>query len=236
MGVVRVPLRPAAVALAVSGFSWSIGSPLHPTIFEGDVAGVVERTDGWVAIHLLVMVGSMAAIPGVAGIVAAHRGRWGAEGEVVLVGVSIGAIVTAAIMFTEALVFPALAADAPHLLELDGPMLGDLGVRALIALGGAHPIGLVVLGVLSARTDLAPRAGIALAASTVAFLALGMPFVPIAGVVATTMYGAAHLWWARIVWAAHDRERFLTSSALEVVPSPHAQARERTGSAPAAPR
>ena len=236
VGVVRVPLRFAAVSLAVSGLSWAIASPFHPSIFDGDVAGVVQRTDGWVAIHLFVMVGSAAAIPGVAGIVAAHRGQLGREGEAVLLGLGVGAVITAAIMFTEALVFPRLAADAPHLLELDGPLLGGIGPRLLIGLGGAHPIGLIVLGVLCARSDLAPRAGRALVASIIAFLAFGVPFVPIAGVLATTAYGAAHLWWAQILWSAAGDRRSLTSSALEVVPSQDAPGRERSDTVTVLPR
>lgn len=236
VGVVRVPLRFAAVALAISGLSWAIASPLHPSIFEGDVAGVVLRTDGWVPIHLLVMVGSMAAIPGVAGIVAAHRGRLGPTGDLVLGGVTIGAIVTAAIMFTEALVFPTLAADAPHLLDLDGPLLGDLGVRAVIGLGGAHPVGLMVLGVLCARSGLAPQAGRALVAGTVAFLVLAVPFVPVAGVVASSAFGAVHLWWARILWSDGGGRTALTSSALEVVPSLDVAARRSSSGIRVAPR
>lgn len=217
MATVRVPLRASAVALGVSGAAWAIGTPLHPTIFDGDVAGVVHRTESWQLIHLLVMTGSVAAIFGVTGIVASHQGRLGRRGQVVLAVTVVGAVVMAAAMFMEAFAFPVLAVHAPHLLELDGPLLGSILVRGVVAVGGAYSMGLIALGVLTARSDVAPAAGRALTATTAAFVILGLPFVPVAGLLATWAFALTHLWWSWVLWHHAD-----TPSSLSAgwVPAP----------------
>ena len=202
MTAIRVPLRATGAALACSGVAWAAATPLHPSIFGGDVAGVVLRTGSWEVIHVLVAVGALAAAAGVAGLVAVHGDRFEPHAGVVVGGTAVGAAVTAAIMLTEAFAFPVLAARTPELLELDGPLLGSLGVRATVVVAGLYPVGVLVAGVLAARSDVAPLAGRSLAASTVAFLVLGGPFVPVLGILATVWFAASHLWWGVVLWRA----------------------------------
>lgn len=202
VAALHVPLRTSAVALGASGLAWAVATPFHPSIFGTDVAAVVRRTDSWQLIHLLVMAGSIAAIFGAAGIVAVHGRRLGPYGDAALGVTVVGASVTAAIMLVEAFAFPVIAERAPELLELDGPLMGPVAVRLVLALSGGWPIGLIVLGVLAARSDLAPRAGRWLVATTIGFLVLGGPFVPVLGTLATCASAAVHLWWSRILWAA----------------------------------
>lgn len=202
MASLHLSLRWSASAFAVSGLAWAIATSLHPNIFVGDIAEAVRHTGSWQAIHLLVMVGCILAIGGAAGIVALHDGCLGRPGTWTLVGIVVGAVVIAGLMFTEAFAFPLLAEHAPHLLELDGPFLGSLLARALFVVAGAYPIGLGVLGVLAARTDVAPAAGRGLAAAVVAYLLLAAPFLPVVAIVAAWTLAAAHLWWAQVLWKA----------------------------------
>lgn len=223
MAVLRVPLRICAVALGFSGVAWAVATSFHPSIFGTDVAGVVRDTAAWEQLHLIVMAGSIAAIVGAAGIVAAHERRLGPCGDAALGLTVIGASVTAAIMFTEAFAFPALADRAPELLELDGPLVGSPAVRLTVAMAGGWPAGLVVLGVLAARSDLAPRAGRWLVIATVGFVVLGGPFVPVVGLLAAYGSAAVHLWWSQILW----------STARRAVPEESTASTPRTASLPA---
>lgn len=202
MAVLHVPLRFAGLAFGFSGLAWAVATPFHPNIFGVDVARVVRDAAGWQLIHLLVMAGSIAAIFGAAGVVAVHGRRLGPAGDAALALTVVGASMTVGIMFAEAFAFPVLAERAPELLELDGPLMGTVPVRLALALAGGWPIGLVILGVLAARSDLAPRAGRWLAATTVGFVVLGGPFVPVLGLVATLASAAVHVWWSRILWSA----------------------------------
>ena len=200
MGTLRIPLRTAGAAMAWSGIAWAVATPFHPSIFRGDVAGAVLRTTSWQAIHVLVMTGAIAAILGIAGLITVHGGQFSAFSSVLFWGTTVGAVVTAAIMFAEATVFPVVATDAPHLLELDGALLGSPGVRLAAVVAGLYPVGLVMTGLLASRCDVAPAAGRWLAVSTTAFIVLGGPFVPVLGVLSTTAAGMVHLWWGVILW------------------------------------
>lgn len=207
VAALRVPLRHSAVALAFSGAAWAVAAPLHPPIFQGDVAGLVRGTDAWELIHILAMAGSLAAIFGLAGIVAAHEGTMGRSGDAIL-GVTIGgAVLMAAIMLSEALMWPTLAVRDPHLLELDGPLLGLVGVRVVVALSGAYPIGVVLLGALASRADLAPAAGLALVVGTVTFGVFAFRFVPVLGVIAAGAFAGVHVWWAWVLWNHEGHSR-----------------------------
>lgn len=200
MASIRVPLRPAAVALSFSGAAWAVAVPLDPSIFDDDIAGVVDRTASWQLIHLLVAAGAAAAVLGVAGVVAAHGERSEPYAPAIVWTTSVGAVATAGVMLTEALVFPVLADQAPDLLELDGPILGSVGVRALAVVAAAYPVGLVITGILVARADIAPAAGRSLAASTTAFIVFGGPFVPVLGVASTWWVTISHAWLAVVLW------------------------------------
>lgn len=197
-----IPVRFSAIAFGFSGLTWAIATPLHPNILSDGIAASVQGSRSWTAIHLLVMVGSVGAIFGSAGIVAVHGPLMGRAGRLAQAAVTIGAVFTAAIMFVEAVAFPELAEHAPELLELDGAMLGSPLNRALIALSGLYPAGLMMLGFIAARTDLWPAAGKTLVAATVAFIVLGGWLVPVVGVLATAVFAATHVRWGRLMWTS----------------------------------
>lgn len=206
-GTIRVPLRAAGAALAVSGVLLAVSTPVHPNILDGrDLADAVRETASWRAIHVAWVVSSLLNIFGVAGIVAVHGGRLGRPGQAALALTIIGTTATACLMSLEAVAFPPVAHDAPELLgallNLDGPLLGSPLLLALSAAAAVLPVGFVALGVVVARCDIHARAGVALAATTVAFETLAIFFVPVLGPVAAVAFGAVLGWWGWLLWRA----------------------------------
>lgn len=204
-GTLRVPMRAAGAALAVSGLLLAASTPLHPNILDGrDLADIVQTTTAWRAVHAAWVVSSLLNIFGAAGIVAAHRGRLGRSGQAGLVITIVGATATAYLMFLELVAFPPIARDAPELLgdlfDRHGPLFGSPLALALSALAVGLPAGFVVLGLAAARCGIHTRAGVALAASTVAFEALAVGFVPILGPLSAVAFGAVLSWWGWLLW------------------------------------
>ena len=199
-----VPLRGAGGALALSGVLLAISVPFHPTILGSQtVADVVLETSGWRAIHIALALAVVLGSFGAAGIVAAHRGSLGRLGNGVLVVTLVGSATTACVAFMEAFAFPAMARDAPRLLDLHGPILGSpWAVMAAPAAG--FPVGFAALGVLAARAGAYPRAGLALAATALAFTVGEGLFVPVLGVGSTLALSAAQMWWGWLLWHATD--------------------------------
>jgi hypothetical protein len=115
----------------------------------------------------------------------------------------VGAGCTGALAAVEAIVFPVLAERAPDLLRLDGPLVASwpMIVVGVAALGGF--LGLGMIGAAAARCSIFPRAaGVLLAVSSVLFLALEGPFVPVFGLLAGVLFGAVLIWWGWLLGKA----------------------------------
>lgn len=191
------------MALLVGGALIATATP-HPTILgERSVAEVVNATGGWAVMHFALLLGCFLGIYGVTGIVAVHEGRLGGAGTRWTTAVVFGLVVTACVMAMEAVWFPEIATRAPELLDVDGPIVGNWALRVAGAPAMAFPVGLGVLGWLAFREGTHRRAGIVLAATAGAFVALALPFVPYAGPLATVAFGGAICWWGWIgFWSA----------------------------------
>jgi hypothetical protein len=203
---VQVPVRVSAISLAVSGAVTAALVPLHPSIFDRPVDEVVRDTDVWQPIHVVAIFVFALAFIGAAGLVAVHNGRLRRLGQVGLVLSFAGAIGGSALGYFEALAFPVLADRDPQLLELSGPMFTSwLAIGAgVLALGWA--LGLAVIGVAAARAAVFPRAaGVLLAVGGPAYLALGGPFIPVAGVLSGVLFGGVQLWWGWLIWTSHAK-------------------------------
>jgi hypothetical protein len=202
MAALGVPVRMTAVSLALSGALVASALPLHPSILDRPVGAVVRTTPLWGAIHLAAMVAVVLAAVGACGFVAVHRGALGRLGRSGLVFTLVGSYSAVAVFASEALVFPMLAARAPALLDLQGPLV-SVPYIGLAALSSCWPIGLALLGVAAARARVFPRvAGLALAVTALAFLGLGVPFVPVLDVISEVLFGAAQVWWGWLLWRA----------------------------------
>jgi len=199
----QVSVRWSAVSLAVSGLLVATVAPWHPSIFDRPVHEVVQGFGAWTLLHATMVVAPVLALFGAAGLVAVHEGRLGRLGQVGLIVEVVGVVAASALAATEAIVFPELADQAPALLAVDGPLLASplfIGVGAL-ALG--WPLGLSLLGLAAARSDVFGRApGILLGVSGPMFLALAGPFVPVAGALSTVLFGGAQVWWGVLLWRA----------------------------------
>jgi hypothetical protein len=148
------------------------------------------------------------AFIGASGLVAVHGDKLRKLGRVGLAFSFAGVIGGVGLGAVEALAFPALAERAPDLLELQGPLFTSwlFIVVGILWLGWA--LGLAIIGVAAARAAVFPRAaGVLLAVSALAFLALGVPFVPVAGVISGVVFGAAQIWWALLMWRSVVRRR-----------------------------
>jgi len=87
------------------------------------------------------------------------------------------------------------------MLSAGGPVLGSslFVVAGALALG--WPLGLSLLGLAAARAGTFARsAGASLAVSGPLFLLLAGPFVPVAGAVATVLFGGIQVWWGLLLW------------------------------------
>jgi hypothetical protein len=228
-GTIHVPLRAAGVSLAASGLLLAASTPLHPDILDGrDLAGIVQATSTWTAVHAAWLVSSLLDILGAAGIVAAHRGRLGRAGQAGLAITIVGATATAYLMFLELVAFPPVARDAPQLLadlfDVHGPLFGTPLALALTALAGGLPAGFVVLGLAAARCGIQARAGVALTAGTMAFEVFAVGFVPVLGVVSAVAFGAVLAWWGLLLWREGQSavaQRSVCSSAASAACIPH---------------
>jgi hypothetical protein len=118
----------------------------------------------------------------------------------------VGLVVAAALAALEAFAFPVLARESPALLDIDGPLLGSVWVRAMGGLALLWFVGLALLGAAIERAGVLPRgAGALLAVAAVAFAAFEGPFVPVLGQLSVVLFAAAHGW---VGWALFsDRTR-----------------------------
>ena len=194
-------MRWSGASFAVSGFLVATVAPWHPSIFERPVHVVVQGFGAWSLLHALLVAAPVLALFGAAGMVAAHEGRLGRIGQVGLIVEVVGVVAVSAIAATEAIVFPELADHAPAILAVDGPLLASPLFIAFGVLALGWPLGLSLLGLAAARSEVFARAaGLLLAVSGPMFLALAGPFVPMAGAVSTVLFGASQVWWGLLLW------------------------------------
>jgi hypothetical protein len=143
-------IRWAGAALTASGIvtavfwilAWRLGSFIGPD---------VVRDGLWAPSQLLHVLGSGLAVFGVAGLYARHwerMGTLGLMGCVVAVAGTMGFFADGVIAWA---VFPALAADAPQLLGVQGAMNTPPVFYAFIAFAVTFMVGYVVLGVALLR-------------------------------------------------------------------------------------
>lgn len=170
----------------------------HPDIFD---TGFVEASRGafWALGHAAGLLVAVLSLLGLAGLAARHGERLGRLGAVGTVCTVVGLVVTASLLAMEAFAFPVLAEEAPALLDIDGPLLGSVPLRAVGGLALLWFVGLALVGFAVERAGMLPRgAGGLLAVSAAAFAAFGGPFVPVLGQFSVLLFAAAHGWvgWA----------------------------------------
>jgi hypothetical protein len=187
--------------LAAAGVLLAVGAVLHPNILDTDVAVVVRGTRRWDWLHIAYLVAFVLQGYALAGLVALHAGRWGRVGVTGAVLAVPGLAAAAGGIVMEATTFPAIAADAPHLLAWGGPILAGSSARIVAAAAGAYFLGFVLVAVGVARAGVLPAAtGWLFAVSLVLYAALAGPFVPILGWLSGLLLAAAALWLGTAIW------------------------------------
>jgi hypothetical protein len=184
---------------------------VHPNALDIGFAEA-SRQWAWPALHVALVVAGILTVLGLAGLIATYGPRLGNLGLCGAVLAVPGVVVAAGLFLAEAFLFPGIAREDPGLLDLEGPLLGSLGLRFTGALAGLWFLGLVLVGLAVERARVLPRgAGILLAVGTVLFAALEGPFLPVAGKVAVVIFAGAHI---RLGLALASRR----SSAAAAVP------------------
>jgi hypothetical protein len=198
----RVSPRLAGVACVIVGVWFAVLVPPHPDIVRHDVAHGVLASGTWRLAHAWMFLTGIAGIGAAAGIVAVHGRRLGRAGDVALAVMLVSAVATSAAGLLEAAVFPFLARTQPDAIAFDGPIFTAPLFRALSGPWLLFPLVFAALGWLATRAGDYAAAGSALAATGIGFFALGMWFVPFAGVASSVALGGVLCWWGVILWRA----------------------------------
>jgi hypothetical protein len=199
---VRVSPRLAAIGFVVVGLWFAVLVPPHPDIVRHDVARGVLESGTWRLTHAWMFLAGIAAIVAAAGVVGLHGERFGRAGDIALGVMLVSAVATAAAGLLEATVFPFLARAQPDAIAIDGPIFTAPLFRALSGPWLLFPLAFSALGWLTWRAGDYRVAGAALGVTGGGFFALGMWFVPFAGVASSVALGAALGWWGVILWSA----------------------------------
>lgn len=196
------PIRWSGLALALSGVPLVVVAVFHPNIFHTGFTAA-SATGSWVVLHLLAAAAMVLTLFGVVGLYARQAGRLGGLGLYGLLLAVPGIVVVACVVYLEAIAMPVLAAQAPALLALDGPLLGSVLLRATAALAAGYPVGLILLGIATWRAGILPAgAAITFTVGTASFSVFEGLFVPVLGIASTVLFAAGCGWLGHAIWSA----------------------------------
>jgi hypothetical protein len=178
----------------------------HPDIFDEGFAGP-SLTWFWSVGHAAGLMLVALSLLGLAGLAALHGPRLGRLGALGLVLAVAGLVASAGLLAVEAFAFPVLARAAPALLDIDGPLAGTLGFRAVGAVALLWFVGEALVGVAVEHAGVLTRGtGWLLSAGALCFAAFEGPFVPVLGALSVVVFAVAQGWLgAALVRAAGQR-------------------------------
>jgi hypothetical protein len=197
--------RAAAVAAALAGTAYIVIQFIHPL-------DVVESlsTQRWVTVHIISFSEAVLALIGFAGIYLRQVRQLGLLGLIAYAALALFFVLQAAFNFSEALIAPLIAVDAPQLaVDIVGlfgryPAVNDLGMLAGVPLvGSILYIGALLFGIAIIRARVLSRgAGILLIAAAA--------ITPVAGALlphtlerlAALPMGAAMVWLGWSLWSS----------------------------------
>ncbi|CAN5230219.1 hypothetical protein [Frigoribacterium sp. UYMn621] len=198
--------RAAAVAAALAGTAYIVIQFIHPL-------DVVESlsTQRWVTVHIISFAEAVLALIGFAGIYLRQVRQLGLLGLIAYAALALFFVLQAAFNFSEALIAPLIAVDAPQLaVDIVGlfgryPAVNDLGMLAGVPLVGSilYIGGALLFGIAIIRARVLSRgAGILLIAAAA--------ITPVAGALlphtlerlAALPMGAAMVWLGWSLWSS----------------------------------
>jgi hypothetical protein len=172
---------------------WGLMGTMVPSGGDNVLLEMV-RNSNWVIINALGSIHAVLLPLALIGLYARQVEEVGALGLVGFVLAFLGAVLTAWIQVEETLLWPLLAAHAPDLVDMKGPMFADTAFFATYILMGAFFIpGSLILGVATARAKVLPRWGAIL-------LAVGAPLFGIGGLFLVVRTIGALLFTAALIW------------------------------------
>ena len=209
--------RAAAVSAAVSGLLYVVIQFIHPS---DDVSSVASSA--WAIVAYLTLGMSVLGLVGATGVYLRQVKESGLLGLIGFVMFSLFLLMTTAFTFIEALVLPALAKQAPHIVEdingIFGGVAADGSLGALEAVGpvafAVYLLGGVLFGIAIFRARVLQRwAGILLAVG-----AASTPLIPLLphelGRLAAVPVGLALVWLGISLWV---EQRTSAAAASPVV-------------------
>lgn len=206
--------RLAAVALIVTGVATAVGYAVHPP-----PEPAAMTTLPWVLSHLLLWLGAVTGVAGLVGLYLRQREEVGTLGVVggSLAAAGLGALSGA--YYYEAVIVPALAAEAPALMQTFPTGAAWRTYLAVVAASGVLlALGFLLLGIAMVRAALLPRWVIILA--TLGAVAAGVQFLiprPVAFLAFFTLgvglAGLGYALWASV--AASGPQPAMANNAAE---------------------
>jgi hypothetical protein len=197
--------RAAAAAAALAGLIYIVIQFIHP-------ADVVESlgTQRWMTVHIISFTMAVLALIGLAGIYLRQIRQFGLLGLIAYAMFALFFVLQAAYTFTEALVAPLIAVDAPQLAADIAGLFGreaavsDLGILGGLPLVGSvlYVVGALLFGVSIIRARVLSRgAGILLIAAAAVTPVAGALLPHALERLAALPMGAALIWLGWSLWS-----------------------------------
>lgn len=192
-------IRWSGLLLIVSGVLflvwWILLGVLLPSTEKGmQLVNLVLDKD-WLGVNVIGLIGSLILPLGLIGLYAKQYEKIGIPGFIGFILTFIGSILYACIQFGETFTWPLIAAHAPVLLEVKGPMLaGSAFFLACTVMGILFIIGFILIGIVSILAAVLPRiASIFLLIGAILFGA-GMFLPLVLRTIGMTLFAIALCW------------------------------------------
>jgi hypothetical protein len=197
--LIRLGAIPATVA-AILFVGFGVTPPLLLPVSEPLVEWV--RDPSWFLLNVLALLMALLLPLALMAIYAAQAEFLGWIGFAGFVLAFLGSLLYLGLQFDESFVWPLLAAEAPSLLDLKGPLFSDAAFMAsYLVMGLLFMSGWLVFGVATARAGIFPRlSGILLAVGMPVFGAGNFVSVVVRAL-GSVIAGIALLLLARSLWA-----------------------------------
>lgn len=194
-------IRMSGLAAMLAGLSFALFVLIHP--FGEWTTAQVSQADSWFLAHLMHMLGGVFALFGLIGLYAQQREDAGLMGLIGFIVAFAGTALVVGVGLFVAFVWPVLAAQAPALFEVTGPIFSAPPVIFIVtfALFGA---GYVLFGLATLKADVLPRWGaLSMMLGAVLFTIPPEPFTPVPWAVFVAggiLLGAGLGWLGYAVW------------------------------------
>jgi hypothetical protein len=190
-------IRLSGLASIASGVLLASFFILHPG--GGDPASAATITSSAYAAEHLLGVASMALmLLASVGLYARQLAPSGTLGLVSIVIAFLGTALTGSTIYVDGFMLPIVAANAPDLLAISGPIYSPPGVLLFALPGVLFTVGLVLFGVASLRARVLPRWGSVLL--MVGAVILALPPEPLSPVPAFAIILGAVVFAAGLAW------------------------------------